>query len=50
MQSAKPTGNQKTMSDTPKFTVIDRRKIKADEEQEASRAPAATRRPRHDAG
>lgn len=29
------------MSDTPKFTVIDRRKFKADEEHESAHAPAA---------
>ncbi len=27
-----------TMSDTPKFTVIDRRKIKAEEENESAKA------------
>jgi hypothetical protein len=30
------------MSDTPKFTVIDRRKIKADEEHESQQHPAET--------
>src|ERR1035438_3321740 len=29
-----------TMSDTPKFTVIDRRKFKAEEEQESQKAAA----------
>jgi hypothetical protein len=33
--------SRKAMSDTPKFTVIDRRKIKADEEQENQPTPAA---------
>jgi hypothetical protein len=32
----------KTMSDTPKFEVIDRRKIKAEEEKENQQQPAAT--------
>jgi hypothetical protein len=33
--------SRKNMSDTSKFTVIDRRKIKADEEQENQQTPAA---------
>jgi len=33
------------MSDTPKFTVIDRRKIKAEEEQENQQTPAAPSEP-----
>ena len=32
--------SRKNMSDTPKFTVIDRRKIKAEEEQENQQKPA----------
>ena len=42
MQLAEWSGNGKTMSDTPKFTVIDRRKIKADEEHESQQHSATT--------